>query len=166
MEEHIEKKGRESSFELLRIIAMLMIIAHHYYNKGGLATLVGDDLGNKVAVLFLGQGGKAAVILMILITGYFCVRKDCKPYHLLRTECAMQLYGLVFFFIACGIGEETFKISGLVKNLFPFMFARYWFMTAYILLFLMLPYMNKGLLMLDRKEHRKLLLFTSSMCFV
>nr|MCR4588379.1 acyltransferase [Lachnospiraceae bacterium] len=166
METIVKKTDRESSFELLRIIAMLMIIGHHYYNKGGLAIFAGTSVTNKYAILFLGQGGKAAVILLVLITGYFCVRKDCKPYNLLKTECAMQFCGVVFFAIACLTGAETFKLSTLVKNLFPFMFARYWFMTVYILMFLLLPFINKGLLMLGKQDHRRLLLFSCSMLYV
>ncbi len=143
-----------------------MIIAHHYYTKGGLAQFAGTSVANKYVILLLGQGGKAAVMLLVLITGYFCVRIDCRPYHLLRLECAMQFYSLVFFGIACLTGAETFKLTGVVKSIMPLTFSRYWFMTVYCLLYLVLPYMNKGLLMLDKKEHRRLLWFALSMFYI
>lgn len=52
----MEKTQRSSSFELLRILAMLMIIAHH------LAVHSGYDWGqgimaNRLWILFLQEGG-------------------------------------------------------------------------------------------------------------
>lgn len=61
-------KKRQSGIELLRIIAMLMIVFQHLENHtdySSVATL------NTVWLQILGLGGRLAVNIFVMITGYF-----------------------------------------------------------------------------------------------
>jgi peptidoglycan/LPS O-acetylase OafA/YrhL len=51
----ISQNRRESNFELLRIVAMLIIVLHHYCVNSGLINLVNADIvsGNYNVNLFL-----------------------------------------------------------------------------------------------------------------
>ena len=44
-----EKKQRSSNFELLRILLMLLIIAHHYVVNSGIAAVDGPIFANPTA---------------------------------------------------------------------------------------------------------------------
>lgn len=67
------KRERNSNLEILRIISMLIIIAHHYVVCSGI--MVNFDLNNLSAhTIFLqifGSWGKTAINAFILISGYF-----------------------------------------------------------------------------------------------
>lgn len=66
------KIGRSSNLELLRILAIIMIIAHHYSVHGGWD--IPNELSyNRIIVQFLSLGGKLGVNCFVLITGYFMI---------------------------------------------------------------------------------------------
>ena len=76
-------KQRQSNFELIRIIAMLMIVASHYLGHGILKVnsseeyevfLKGDFINRLISVLY-SPGGKTGVALFFMITGYFIGNK-------------------------------------------------------------------------------------------
>ena len=64
---------RKSNIELLRIIGMLMIIAHHYVLNSGIidAFEVGSTSMNYVFLTLWGMWGKTGINIFILISGYF-----------------------------------------------------------------------------------------------
>ena len=78
-------KLRQSNFELIRIIAMLMIVGAHYLGHGILkvrtanvynAFMQGDFVNQAISVLY-SPGGKTGVALFFMITGYFlCNKKE------------------------------------------------------------------------------------------
>ncbi len=64
------KNIRKSNLELLRIICMIMIVAHHYVVHG---TIWYDNTMslNKYFIQLYGAGGKISVYCFVLISGYF-----------------------------------------------------------------------------------------------
>lgn len=54
-----QKNMRQSNFELLRIVAMLIIIAHHYVVLSGITEFFDYDTlpANMLFLQFLGWGG-------------------------------------------------------------------------------------------------------------
>lgn len=68
---------RQSNLELLRIIAMLVIVMHHYVVNSGLIQVIYDNPFNfnSMLLLILGWGGKTAINCYIFITGYFMCKK-------------------------------------------------------------------------------------------
>jgi hypothetical protein len=76
---------RKSNFELLRIIAMLMIVASHLGVHGvkhvlfpNLANVAynGGTFANKIFVSFCSTGGSIGVALFFMISGFFSCRKE------------------------------------------------------------------------------------------
>ena len=68
-----EKKERNSNFELLRIIAMLMIVFHHFSVHGGFNYELTDISFNRLWLYFISMGGKIGVDIFVLISGYFLI---------------------------------------------------------------------------------------------
>lgn len=66
---------------------MLVIISHHYVVNSGLTTLIGghEYTFKDIYYLLFGFGGKIAINIFILITGYFmCTEyftKKMTPFH-------------------------------------------------------------------------------------
>ena len=66
-------KPRQSNIELLRIIAMLMIVAHHFALHGGFVFPPSAISLNCVWIQFLQLGGKISVDIFVLISGFYMV---------------------------------------------------------------------------------------------
>lgn len=75
MEKAIKKKTRDSNIELLRIIAMCLIIFHHMALNTGIVDGYSIN-GNMIFGIIGGIGGKIGVVIFILITGYFSFTKS------------------------------------------------------------------------------------------
>ena len=149
---------RNSAFELLRIFAILFIIAHHFSVHGGFyfAGLEQTSLVvfNKTWIDFIGQLGKVGVNLFILISSFFLIdntRFKTKKFLSLLLE--MLTFGIVigvaFFFK----NKTEFSIPWLKSLLFPFGSSSWWFMTNYLLLYLFSPLLNRGIRGLNKKAH-------------
>ena len=72
---------RNSNLELLRIITMLLIVAHHYVVNSGLFQIGGpikSDLMSlkSMFLLVFGAWGKIGINAFVLITGYFMCTSD------------------------------------------------------------------------------------------
>ena len=76
-------KVRQSNFELIRIIAMLMIVGAHYCGHGVLKVRTSNaynaflqgDFFNQITTVLYSAGGKTGVALFFMITGYFLCHK-------------------------------------------------------------------------------------------
>lgn len=69
-------KNRSSNFEILRIIAMIMIVAHHFSVHGGFEMYISSLQLNTIFLQFLQFGGKIGVNIFVLISGYFLINTD------------------------------------------------------------------------------------------
>ena len=67
---------RDSNFELLRIVAMLMIIGHHLALYGAPCDDPSYISPNILLCQFIQGGGKLGDNIFILITGYFSITAD------------------------------------------------------------------------------------------
>lgn len=67
----MEKSKRSTNLELLRILAMLMIITHHYALHSGFQFQDGVVTVNKIIIDILSMFGKLGVCIYIIISGYF-----------------------------------------------------------------------------------------------
>ena len=75
-------KLRNSSFELLRITSMLLIVAHHFVVHGKF-DLTASFSKNIFFLQSLSMFGKLGVNLFVLISGYFsCTLPPPKTYKL------------------------------------------------------------------------------------
>ena len=151
-------KKRDSNIELLRIIAMLMIIAHHFAVHGGFFFQDRQITGNMLILQWLSIGGKIGVNLFVLISGYFLAAASG-----IRIQKAVTLwlqifvYSVVLYLIFCLTGLTGFSLRGLVEALFPILSKQWWFASSYFLLYLLSPAINRGLGKLSEKKHLLLL---------
>lgn len=152
-------KKRNSSIELLRIISIFFIVLSHYSVHNGVDNS-SLSLGFNRFLLEISSLGNIGVILFILISGYFMVEnhRSFKFSKLLILYFQVLFYSVGVYGIFLVLGYETFSFKELIKNLFPFVFHRYWFVTAYMILYIISPYINKLLNSLTRNEYLRYLL--------
>lgn len=159
--ENINNK-RQSNIELLRILAMILIIAHHFALFGAFGFSETAVSINKLWIQFIQIGGKIGVNIFILISGYFLINeKSIKINRIIRFWLQIFTYSIIFFiiFIACGI--KTYSTKELIYHMFPITYSLWWFASAYFVLYLLIPYVNKLLTSLSKLEYQKLIVLTT-----
>lgn len=150
------KKVRESNFELLRCILMFMVVLVHYNidTMGKAFAYVTPGTLNYYFVYFMESLAIIGTNGFVLLTGYFSWKKSSvslrKPVGLLMYVVA---YNVLFFIIDLLIMHEPFSLMKLVSCFIP----RNWYVTLYIALMLVSPFINIVIKKLDKETCLKLL---------
>lgn len=146
---------RNSSIELLRIIAVLMIIAVHYLGPGGGILSRPFSLSFNASVAKIAESlAIGGVNLFILITGYFSIdQKGINAKRLLGIIILVAFWGMLFFFHALAIGTP-FSFIGLLQSLFPYLFGSMWYIRVYLILMLLSPFLNVLINALNEKSFK------------
>lgn len=148
-----QRSERDSNMEMLRIVAMSMIIIHHFI-RHVIYPEDPDSIYRIIAPFF-----QCGVNLFFLISGYFTIRLSVRS--LVRLVLFVATFGLIsnVLCVACG-GTVSYK-SWASFVLFPVSKNYYWFIQAYFGLMLLSPVINKGLESLSSHNLRVFtLLFT------
>ena len=136
---NLVKPARESGLELLRIIAMLFILMHHAVMFSGINA--SSVLESKIFDI-LQIGGKLGVNLFVLISAYFMVNKSFKLSRILKIIFETFFYSVFIYLIFIAFGKTNFTIDEFILNFFPVIFERWWFVTTFVLLMILSPFLN------------------------
>ncbi|MBQ3497900.1 MAG: acyltransferase [Clostridia bacterium] len=144
------KNNRNSSIELLRIIAMFMIVISHYFFHGGV-DIDSVSLGFNRVLIQWGGLGNLGVVIFVAITGYFMCTGTLKAKSLFRTAFSSWFYSYVILaviIIVYGVPE----IKSFIRALLPITLGEHWFVTVYIALMLFSPFINKLISVITRRQ--------------
>ncbi|WP_050698566.1 acyltransferase [Anaeromassilibacillus senegalensis] len=131
---------RDSRFELLRIISMLFIIAGHYAYHGG---VLENSIGvNRVLGALAHAGVYIGVNCFVLVSAYFLLNTKFSVKRVVKIEAQALFYSSLAFLIACFYFHDSITGKEAVKVFLPTIFREYWFVTAYIGLLLLSPFLN------------------------
>lgn len=138
------KTQRNSNIELLRIIAMLMIIAHHYVT-GSLPLYYLTGGPNKWLSELLYSYGKTGVNIFVLITGYYMVNMNFSIKKPLKIMGQVWFYSVMTLLVCLMIPSVSEQLDGyqIFGSFFPISTNQYWFATQYILLLTVAPFLNR-----------------------
>lgn len=151
---------RDSSLELYRIICMLLIVSHHYVvNSGALQEVIlhGNRI-NQIFLLILGAWGKVGINCFLLITGYFMCERKISLEKFLKLYLQIAFYGVVLNSIFLISGYATFSWMMVVDSLFPFRGLTWNFLPAFLVLYLLVPYLNTMLAGITQRMHLLLIM--------
>ena len=147
---------RNIGVDVLRIIMMMGIVTLHFLGHGGLLDKASADGGN-LAMLWLLRGlAYMSVNCFVLITGYFQSAGIFKPKKLIMLILQIIFWSLITYGVSVISGTVAFSAKDLIKALLPFFFGGYWFATVYVVLYILSPFINKGLSSLTQKQHAML----------
>ena len=162
------KEKRQLNYELLRIIAMMMIVCLHCLSKGG---LLGDaarpDMNAAGYMAWMIEAFcLVAVNCYVLISGYFGageVQKETVKNTISILKRPFRIWKQVLFYsLAIGIsaiaaGIQEFNIYQIFQYIFPLVTEHYWFATSYVVLCLFMPFLNAGIDMLEKRAFQGIL---------
>lgn len=149
------KIQRSSNFELLRILAMLAIIAGHFSSHGCSVTLS----NNLIKVPFIKAaflqalyfGAYFGVSIFILLSGYFLIKQPFRVTKFIKLLLQYLFYSILILLIAAKFHIVKVNYILIVTALFPLVGFN-WFADAYILLYIFFPFLNRMILYLKKSE--------------
>lgn len=138
-------KKRLLGLDMLRIISMMGIIGLHVFNQGGLFSSVENtSLAHSALPRLIFIMCYASVNVFAMLTGYLSAdKKQLKTYRLLDLLFTTFFYCAIIT-AALALFTDVFagnKLTALY-SLFPMLADKYWYLSCYILLFLLIPYIN------------------------
>ncbi|MBQ4068008.1 MAG: acyltransferase [Lachnospiraceae bacterium] len=151
-------KTRNSNLEMLRILCMLMIISHHY-SVHGFASFGLTYGTNRHLVDILSMGGKLGVNIFVLISGYFVIKTEISIYKIISIIVQTWFYsiGILVLFLTVLSTEKTIEGIDIKKSIMPLSYQTYWFVTCYVILMILTPYINILVNNISKKMHCKLI---------
>ena len=145
--------------DLLRILSMIGIIGLHIMNNGGMlaaANTIPKLLMIRIAAVIC----YSSVNIFAMMTGYLYVqRKTVSSANLINLIFTVGFYCIVILAGFVVVKPEVFDgFRGLyIHALFPPLVGRYWYITSYVLLFAMIPYLNALIHSLHAYQYRSML---------
>lgn len=152
--------ARDSNLEVLRILAMLLIVFHHAFYWGGMELPGSPDL-NTVVYAVGRLSGQVGVLVFFLITGYFMIRQRFTVRKLVRMVLEIWFYSWTIAAVMVLTGQADPLES--VLCLFPLMTGEWWFIEAYLALMVLSPFVNRILNSVTKREY---LLITGVLFFL
>lgn len=148
---------RMANLELLRLTAMFLVVILHVLGKGGgLVALTNERL---YGAGYLAWGMEALAIVAVnvymLMSGYFLAESSFKVKRLFQLFMQVWFYSIGIGLIAAAFGylpEGGFGIHYLLMLFFPVSMNHYWFMTAYVFMYVFTPLLSAGVRQLDKKH--------------
>lgn len=150
-------KTRQSNMELLRIISIILIIMHHFSLYIGL-NFDHTITINRLIIQFFTIGGKVGVTCFLLISGYFMVNNNFKVKKLLKLILQLLTYCIFGVLIVNIFYNLNYNILAFLQLTFSSFFYGYWFIIAYLIVYILSPFINKAINCFSKKDLRKLIL--------
>lgn len=154
-----ETKIRESNFELLRIIAMFMVLVLHADFQALGAPTRADIISSPIVStlkVFFEMASIVAVNVFILISGWFGIRPSVKGFCKFVFQCLFFSVGV--YLVMLLLDRDELSLRGIAGCLMLIPGSSYWFIPSYVCLYLFSPVLNAFIKVADKKAFRFVLL--------
>lgn len=149
-----KRKERQSNFELLRIVSMLMVLGVHIDGaslglpeaSGNWGALTARDMWQLGAESFCIVG----VNCFTMISGYFGIRPTIKNVGAYLFQCIFYSVGI--YTLGLIIRPDACSWGGWAESWLVLSHNDLWYVPAYFLLMLLSPILNYGLDQLSRRQ--------------
>lgn len=150
-----EKKCRNESLDLLRVVSMVFVICIHYVGWGGIASAKNVGIFNLAFSGGIAVACNCAVNCFYMLSGYFIsgnenTKKTRKK--ILKVWVPTFIYSVSIPIILCILGYIKLSIKDTAMLFFPFMGNQYWFSTCFIAVTLLMPFIGPALVRLDDNQ--------------
>ncbi len=140
---------REYGIDILRVLSIFMVIILHLLGHGGVLEGVKRDSANYYVAWFMEAAAFGAVNIFAMISGYLMIKKRFKLSRIISFWLQVFFYSLVIYVIGATIFKKEFSI----KAFMPVTFKQYWYFSAYFALSFLMPFLNKLLNMLNKRDY-------------
>ena len=156
------EKVRNNGIDLLRILAMCGIIGLHVLNNGGVLANLSYKSCNYYIVLLFTCLCYTSVNIFGIITGWlYSDRKKLNNSRIIELWTIVLFYCFVIpsiFYIFNLYDVRKLGIKEMIKNYFPVLDGRYWYIVCYTFVFFLIPYINIFINSLNKEKYIKFLI--------
>lgn len=165
----LRSKTRQSNFELLRIVSMLMIVFYHSFCHLKIGKVPASQTPfsmNLVIGYLLGSWGLVGVGCFFLLSAHFLIGRS-KSFGIKKIlRLILQVIFWSFIMLAISIELDVYPggsgtvaiLKGIIKAVASPFSGTYWFITAYIFMYILYPFMNYIIDKLSDTFYRKLII--------
>ena len=138
----IENKPRIYGIDLLRIIVMFFVVVLHICNQSGIEKTPTAISQQSVYCLYKTLTC-IAVNVFAIISGYVGYDKSqLKISKLIELWITVVFYGIVISAVLMFDRSQTVRIADIIKAALPVTLKQYWYFSAYVGLFFLMPLIN------------------------
>ena len=151
-----DKTTRDYNIDFLRIASMLMIVSLHSMSHGGMYDFGYSLRGINIYSIwftFVQSICVVSVNVYVLISGYFLVKEKFRISKFLKIVCEVLFYSWIIISIRiylCGL--EGLDIKDLLSAFLPITYIEYWFVSAYIAMYVLVPVLNLLINSISQKQ--------------
>ena len=143
--------NRLSNFEIVRIIAMCFVVISHYAQHGLSQALNTNNAIFDFFAMYLHTFGQIGVALFVLLTGYFMIDKVFNIKHVFSIALETIIYSWSILLILLIFLKDYVTPKMIYMSLLPISTNQYWFVTTYLILYILIPLLNKLFNTLDKQ---------------
>ncbi|MBO4291889.1 MAG: acyltransferase [Lachnospiraceae bacterium] len=152
-------KERMPELEILRCLAMMMVVVLHFLDKGGYLGAMSEASmpGSRTLAWFLESFAICAVNLYMLLSGYLLCETHFKITRLLQLVLQVWMYSVGIGLLSVVLGLypiSEVNLYFLLRLFFPISQSHYWFLTAYTFFYLLVPFLGIAVQRLSAKALR------------
>lgn len=162
------KKERNVGIEVFRCVTMIMIIMLHLTGQGGVLSGAAGSRGSYAAAYYLKTIGYCSVNCYAVISGFVNTERNFRFRKIFALWLEVVFWLLIPALIChLFIPSVTVTKEKWLEAFFPVSNRAYWYFNGYILLFALMPFLNRGMEQLDERQHRMILYFLfGTVCFL
>ena len=161
---------RQSGIELLKIIALFLIVISHVTQsleneslQSGIIHLGQATTDIQILILtLLRQAGALGNNIFFVSSTWFLAEKTGygrrKAFSILGTVWGISILMLSIYLCIC---PSVLTMQDIIKQILPTCFANNWYMTCYIIFLFIYPWLNKLLALTDQKQMLRMVIFSS-----
>lgn len=150
-------KKKNIGIELLRIVAMMMVLLLHELGQGGLLDNTHQFSMNFELSWALESLALVAVNCYALVTGYLMVTSKFKIKRVIGLWLQVIFYSWIILIVSLLVGCKisTYQI---IANMLPTIFKGYWYFNAYLGMYFFIPIINKGARCISQTWYRNIVI--------
>ena len=154
--------NRIIGIDILRILSMFGIIGLHLINRGGILNSIDINNYKYYGILFLLIIFYTSVNCFGILTGFLnCKKAKIKSNRIIELIEILAFYSIIIaliFYIFNIAKVSEYGYIEMIKNFFPILVGRYWYITCYVFVFFMIPYINLLIKKIGEKNSKRLVI--------
>jgi len=111
------------------------------------------NVANDVYLWLFGMWGKIGINCFVLITGYFMCTSQFTWKKFIKLVCEIEFYKILIYIAFLFFGRESISITRIFQVLSPITNLTTDFVSGFLVMFLLVPFLNLLIHNLSKKQH-------------
>lgn len=144
---------RNTSLDALRVLCMFLIVLGHAMVHGHVLDTLSPNSINYYIVNILRAFLSVHVNCFVLISGYFLCTYKFRLSKVFFIWWQTFFWSVTLYIFVCISGIVPFEIESLLRACLPVTQQRYWFVTTYLLMYVLIPLLNAAIHTMSQRQH-------------